>query len=273
MCPNNRPDTIIVQTIVEGTFLSLQLFFVSQIMMDFEISVFEFILLASSTMTIRGGLSSWWPSSWWPINAVFHAMIAQSTLYAYDDRDDSFYLLNLDLLEKAFALRFALVVATLFHEMGHLIAAAAICNQHFRTLFTYQNMLGNIDSLAWIYALVPFFPWPKAAANPYVDLHVQLSSRAECIVRLAAPTASILLAIMCTWFAIHRDPSSQAAVLALGAWIIALGGIASDLLSPAPSSGKRGRFRCGNFGMLVICAMDKYGILLSCIRSQLSIRF
>ncbi len=217
--------------------------------MDFDLlSVFELGLLASSTM--HEGLPSWWPTA-----AIFLILVAQSTSYA-SGHDDPFYFI----VVKAFALRLALVAATLLHEMGHLVAAAATGDQPIRALFSYRNILGNVDFWAWMYALVPFCPWPMAAAFPHVELPVQPSSRAEWLVRLAAPAASMILAAVYTPFAFNRDSSSLAAVFAIGAWTVALGGAASDLLSIAAQAGeRRSVFRCGNFGMLVICAMDRCG--------------
>jgi hypothetical protein len=218
-------------------------------MMDFDLlRVLQFGLLASST--IHGGLPSWWPTA-----AIFLLVAVQSTSYA-SDHGDIFSFRSLPIIVKAFALRLALVAATLLHEWGHLVAAAATGDQPIHALFSYRNVLGNIYIGAWMYALVPFFPWPMAAAYPHVQLPVQPSNRAECLVRLVAPAASIILAATATIFAFHRDASSLAAVFASGAWMVALGGIASDLLG----SSERSLFRCGNFGMLVICAMDRCGI-------------
>jgi hypothetical protein len=228
-------------------------------MMDAKLySIFELCVLASSTF--HGAFPSWWPTT-----AIFFLVLtANSTFFPNDNGiyGNSIFMLSLRIVEKAFALRIALVVATLFHEMGHLIAAAATGSQPICALFSNRNVLGNIDSRAWAYALIPFCPWPMTASYPHVELPVKPSSRVRFVVQLAAPTASIILALASTIFAfLHGSSSSLAGVSAIGAWMVALGGIASDLLNAAAASAGEGCiFRCGNFGMLVICAMDRCGV-------------
>jgi hypothetical protein len=236
--------------LAETENLNASIAFDRQIMMDFEpLSVFELFLLASST--IHGGLPTWWPTT-----AIFLVLAVESTWYT-SGNGDSIYFITLPIVKKAFALRLALVAATLLHELGHLVAAAATGNQPAHALFSYRNILGNIDIETWMYALFPFFPWPMAATCPHVELPARPSSRAECWVRLAAPATSIILATISTLVAFQHDSTHLAAVFAIGAWIVALGGIASDLLGAKARAGEGSIFRCGNFGMLVICAMDR----------------
>jgi hypothetical protein len=52
-----------------------------------------------------------------------------------------------------------------------------------------------------------------------------------------------------------QPDANLASIVALGAWVVALGAIASDIVQPSDISDQI--FRCGNFGMLVICAMDR----------------
>ncbi len=221
--------------------------------MDFNFfTLFELCLLASSTT--RGVFPAWWPTA-----VVFLISIVNSTLHA-SGKYDSVFFRTLPILVKALALRISIVLATLLHEMGHLIAAAATGTQLSRDLFSHRNIMGNIECRAWMHAIFPLFPWPMAASFPHVVLSVT-SSRAQIWVQLAAPAASVIHAAMCTIFAFHQDFHSLTIVSAIGAWMVALGGIASDLLNAAAASAGEGCiFRCGNFGMLVICAMNRCGI-------------
>ncbi len=170
-----------------------------------------------------------------------------------DPRDSGLNLL-LSFFFKAFVLRCSLIVATLLHEASHLTAAVTTCKKPFKSIFTTRNLIGCVECNVWLKALCPVVQWPDAACSAHVKLPFQPSTDAHSWIRFAGPSASILLAVACSSFAWFIGCSSIGLMVVAGTWMIAIGGIASDILSEAPD---KTEFRCGNFGMLVICVMDR----------------
>jgi hypothetical protein len=158
-------------------------------------------------------------------------------------------------LFKAFVLRCSLVVATLLHEASHLIAAATTYNQPFKSVFSRKNLMGGVEFDVWLRALCPIVQWPNAACSAHVELPFSPSVDAHRWVRCAGPSASLILAVTCSVFAWLDGCPNNLITIATGTWMIAIGGIASDILTEAENIRI---FRCGNFGMLVICMMDRY---------------
>ena len=155
---------------------------------------------------------------------------------------------------KAFAFRLSIVVATLIHELGHLLAAAVMSKHPLVTIFSTRNLLGNTKFCFWIQALVPVLPWPQTACVPHVILPFDFSSTARYVVSISAPVVSIFVAVVCTLVSSSGVVSEIGIPISVGTWMVALGGIASDILDVP---GNPARFQCGNFGMLVVCAMDR----------------
>ena len=191
----------------------------------------------------------WWPAVGFSITWICLTMIQVVHL----EFDTSLPMDIWTLLLKAFVLRFSIMVSTLIHELGHLIAAAATDMDSHRTVFTFRNLVGNVDVRTWIIVLIPFLPWPKDAISPHVTMPLKPDPRSHDVIRLSAPIVSVILAAICTGY-VSSQPYSTSWIFALGAWVVAIGGISSDLLK---INLKETSFYCGNFGMLVICAMDR----------------
>jgi hypothetical protein len=148
-------------------------------------------------------------------------------------------------------LRTTLVIAILLHEFAHLIVAAFISDLSC-SVFTWKNLLGNSAGLQWMRALLPFSSWPQFV--PFIELHHAPSAKHSRWIFMAGPIMSILLAVVCTKFAVAFSSVQSLKTIAVGTWTIAIGCFASDVFTQETVSK---RFQCGNFGMLVICAMDR----------------
>jgi hypothetical protein len=208
-------------------------------------SLFEISWLFASTIPEPAPI--WLPSVAFAISWMG---IAIMELFS-STHDDTVPMNFRTLWMKAFVLRISIVVSTLIHELGHLITAVFTSQLKFSEIFTVGNLKGNIGIDKWLMALIPFLPWPKEASSPHVILP-QIESHA--IVRLAAPLLSLLFAAICTSLTFCETFSEISGPFAIGTWMVALGGISSDMLS---TSFENNIYCCGNFGMLVICAMDK----------------
>ena len=112
--------------------------------------------------------------------------------------------------------------------------------------------MGNSPWSFWLKALLPFSSWPQFV--PYVEIPFTQSLQNRYFISLAGPITSFLLAIACTNIALAFINFEFFKIIALAAWAITLGGIASDVFGYTSIDET---FRCGNFGMLVICAMDR----------------
>ena len=152
---------------------------------------------------------------------------------------------------KCFVLRCTLVLAILAHEVAHLIAAAVLGHDPLHSLFSARNVFGNADVEYLLKALCPFTAWPSL--QPYVEISASVSSSSRRWIMSAGPVMSIIIACICT-FSILGSRYSEMQTVAVGTWLVALGGVASDILDVSSNSS---RFYCGNFGMLIICAMDR----------------
>ncbi len=182
-------------------------------------------------------------------------MTASFIIFIFDNYSHrSGFDLILVFLFKAFVLRCSLVVATLLHETFHLTAAATTCHQPFKSVFSRKNLMGNVEFGIWLKALCPLVQWPYAASSAHVKLPFSPSTDSHAWIRLAGPSASLLLAVACSASAWLLGYTDVVATAAAGTWMIAIGGIASDVLTATTDTTK---FRCGNFGMLVICMMDR----------------
>jgi hypothetical protein len=163
------------------------------------------------------------------------------------DSKNGFFWFVLNML----LLRTTLVIAILLHEFAHLIVAAFISDLSC-SVFTWKNLLGNSAGLQWMRALLPFSSWPQFV--PFIELHHAPSAKHSRWIFMAGPIMSILLAVVCTKFAVAFSSVQSLKTIAVGTWTIAIGCFASDVFTQETVSK---RFQCGNFGMLVICAMDR----------------
>jgi hypothetical protein len=218
-------------------------------------------MLSSHTLEIWLLLISTIPAPFFlfPLTASFIFHVKNS------DSHDSGLDLFLSFLIKAFVLRCSLIFGTLLHEASHLIAAVTECDQPFETLFSMRNLMGSVECGVWLKALCPIVQWPNAACTAHVKLPFQPSAAAHVRIRCAGPSASLILAVACSAVAWLIGSSSVLTTFAAGTWMIAIGGITSDILVAASDITK---FRCGNFGMLVICVMDRCAAYTFLLGSQ-----
>mmetsp|Transcript_74697 Transcript_74697/g.200059 ORF Transcript_74697/g.200059 Transcript_74697/m.200059 type:complete len:1216 (+) Transcript_74697:161-3808(+) len=211
----------------------------------------ELLLLALSTTAHDSRFAGWWQC------ILVFAIVLLNAIADKDSAEGNIVEKFISALGKAFVLRFSIVASLLFHELAHLVAAASMKNELSQSLLSTRNFLGNVDVLSWVIALVPFFPWPASACNPFVELVREPSKDSYRFIRLAGPIASISLAAFAAISAILGPNSSTANLFALGSWMVAGGALASDVFSHNIVDTK---FYCGNFGMMVICALDRLGV-------------
>jgi hypothetical protein len=183
--------------------------------------------------------------AWAPIASLFLRLMRGDVHSLYSENGLLWLVLNL------FLLRATLVISILWHEFAHLLAAL-FTSEGQCDIFSWKNLMGNSAGSLWLRALLPFSSWPRFV--PYIELGHVPSAKNSRLISMAGPTMSILLAIVCTKIAFVNSGVQSLKTIALGTLTIAIGCLASDVFSMEAVSK---RFRCGNFGMLVICAMDR----------------